>query len=106
MIYSYADVRNLAAAATTNNVLTVGVPTGEVWKLLEIRTPVSVVALLRTDIYIDGIQRFQLVPSINDNVIVVDEEYQEGAQIAVNQVKSDATSQNVGVILVIDRQVK
>jgi len=103
MIYSYADVRALAAVADTE-VLRTGVANGEKWKLLEVRTPCDVVADAILFIYIDGIQRLQLVPTIVDNVMTIDEEYDEGSEFVCVVHKEDATAQVIGVVLVFDRK--
>jgi len=99
MIKSYADVRNLAAIATTDINLH-GFVSNEKVTLLEIRTPADVVAATIIRVFIDGTLKYELIPSIYDNVIVINEELPRGCSIDVSYVKADVVNQNLGIVAV------
>ena len=101
MIRAVSNVRTLAAIAETP-VLTLGVPEGKTYKLLEIRTPVTVLAQTYTDIFVNGDRRFRLVPTVTDNVITVDEDIAGSSSIDAVQIKETATGQILGITFVYD----
>lgn len=101
MIRTYADVRTVAAVATTNVNLH-GFMANERVRLLEFRTPSSAVALTIIRVFIDGTLKYELIPSVYDNVVVINEELPRGCAIDVAYVKADVTTQDLGIVAVVD----
>jgi len=101
MIRSYANVQALAAIATTNANIH-GFQSNERVRLLEFRTPTDAVALTVINVFVDGTLKYELIPSVYDNVIVINEELPKGCAIDVAYVKGDVTPQTLGIVAVVD----
>jgi len=99
MTRSYANIQALAAVAVTNVPL-VGFQSNQKVKLLEIRTPADVIAQTIIYIFVDGMLQYQIVPSIYDNVLIINEDLPQGVEITLSYVKTDAVAQVMGTTMV------
>lgn len=105
MIRIYSSIQT-AAAAGVNNVLNVGVPDGESWALLEIRVPVTVMADTHVRIFLNDVQQYDLVPTVDNHEFVIGDVINGPVDIRCTIEKLTATAQIQGITLVFDQPLQ
>lgn len=102
MIRIYADAVNVAAAGRIQ-VLEVGIPDGQTWMLLEIRTPSDTVQDAQITGQLNGMTQYEMVPTDNNHDFVIGDALVGPMDIVFYLDKATADAQEVGVTLVFDQ---
>lgn len=105
MIRTYAATLTSAAAGVTN-VLNVGVPDGETWTLLEIRIPLDVFADTHVRIFLNDVQQYDLIPTVDNHEYVIGDQIVGPVDIRCTVEKLTATAQILGITLVVDQPLQ
>ena len=105
MIRTYAATQ-VAVAAGVVNILNVGVPDGETWTLLEIRVPVDVFDDTHVRIFLNDVQQYDLVPTVDNHEYVIGDAIVGPVDIRVTSEKATATATILGVTLVVDQPLQ
>lgn len=102
MIRIFANAVDVAAIGTTQ-VLQVGIPDGQTWKLHEIRTPSDTIQDAQISISLNGMVQYEMVPTINNHDFVIGDDLVGPMNIICNLIKATADAQEAGVTLVFDQ---
>ncbi len=102
MIRIYADAVNVAAVGRVQ-VLQVGIPADQTWKLLEIRTPSDTVQDAFVSGQLNGMTQYEMVPTLNNHDFVIGDQLVGPMNIVFFLDKATADAQEVGVTLVFDQ---
>lgn len=102
MIRIYADAVNVAAVGVVQ-ILQVGIPANETWKLLEIRTPSDTNQDAQVGITLNGMLQYEMVPTVNNHDFVIGDDLVGPMNIICSLSKATADAQEAGVTLVFDQ---
>jgi len=105
MIRAYAGAQT-AAAIGQNNILNIGVPSDEEWTLLEIRVPVSAMALTHIRIFLNDVEQYDLIPTIDNHEFVIGDKLVGPIDIRCVVDKLDAIAQIQGITIVVDQPLQ
>jgi len=101
MIKTFAGAAVCAGVGQTH-IFTVGIPDGEVWKLLEIRVPTPVVQASIVAGSLNGMIQYEIVPTLNNHDFVIGDDLPGPMEIRWFMATPSGQAQNVGVTLVFD----
>jgi len=101
MIKTFADAVNVAAVGRVQ-VLEIGIPDGQTWKILEIRTPSDTVQDAQITGQLNGMTQYEMVPTPNNHDFVIGDDLVGPMQVVFFLDKATADAQEVGVTVVFD----
>lgn len=105
MIRAYAATQ-ISAVVGVTNVLNIGVPDGEQWTLLEIRIPVDVFDDTHVRIFLNDVQQYDLIPTVDNHEYVIGDAIKGPVDIRCTVEKLTVTAQIQGITLIVDQPLQ
>jgi len=101
-------IRAYSGQVTTPNIgdsvlLNVGVPAGQTWIILEIRTPSDVVLESQIVGQLNGVIQYEIMPTFNNHDYVIGDTLVGPVDINFYLHKATAVAQTAGVVVVFER---